>query len=169
MLLHKLRLQHGWSQEQLADLAGVSVRTVQRLEQGKPASIETLKSLGAVLNISFQDLRERPMDDTNAISTQQDQMQLSTQIQNDELIALRQIRKMRGFYIHLMQYLIVIPVLIAVNAYTYSDSEYPWAIWPAFGWGIGLLFHGLKVFNKIPFLGADWERQQVEKLLGRKL
>jgi transcriptional regulator with XRE-family HTH domain len=162
MLLHKLRLQHGWSQEQLADLAGVSVRTVQRLERGKPASVETLKSLGAVLNVPFHDLRIGHMDSTSKTDD-------TPPLPNDEVLALRQTRKLRGFYIHLMQYLIVIPVLIAVNAYTYSDSEYPWAVWPAFGWGIGLLFHGLKVFHKIPFLGADWERQQVEKMLGRKL
>jgi transcriptional regulator with XRE-family HTH domain len=29
-----LRSQHQWSQEQLADLSGLTVRTVQRLEAG---------------------------------------------------------------------------------------------------------------------------------------
>ena len=39
MLIQKLRLQRGWSQEQLAVLSGLSVRTIQRLERGKtPAS-----------------------------------------------------------------------------------------------------------------------------------
>lgn len=32
ILIQKLRLQHGWSQQQLADLSGLSVRTIQRLE-----------------------------------------------------------------------------------------------------------------------------------------
>jgi transcriptional regulator with XRE-family HTH domain len=61
MLVQKLRLQHGWSQEQLADLSGVSVRTIQRIEQGKPASAESLKNLGAVLDVPFQNLRNTEM------------------------------------------------------------------------------------------------------------
>lgn len=36
MLIQKLRLQRGWSQEQLADLSGLSVHTIQRLEEDKP-------------------------------------------------------------------------------------------------------------------------------------
>ena len=32
MLIQKLRLQHGWSQQQLADLSGLSMRTIQRLQ-----------------------------------------------------------------------------------------------------------------------------------------
>ncbi|MBR0868021.1 transcriptional regulator with XRE-family HTH domain [Bradyrhizobium diazoefficiens] len=48
MLIQKLRLQRGWSQEQLAQLSGLSVRTIQRLERGQPASNESLKALGAV-------------------------------------------------------------------------------------------------------------------------
>jgi len=45
MLIQKLRLQHGWSQQQLAELSGISVRTIQRIERGQPASTESLKSL----------------------------------------------------------------------------------------------------------------------------
>jgi transcriptional regulator with XRE-family HTH domain len=30
----QLRLQRAWSQEQLAELAGLSVRTIQRIENG---------------------------------------------------------------------------------------------------------------------------------------
>ncbi len=35
MLIQKLRLQRGWSQEDLAALSGLSVRTIQRLERGQ--------------------------------------------------------------------------------------------------------------------------------------
>ncbi|MEI2814828.1 MAG: helix-turn-helix transcriptional regulator [Burkholderiaceae bacterium] len=53
MLVQKLRLQRGWSQEQLAELSGLSVRTIQRIERGLPASTETLKSLASVFEIDF--------------------------------------------------------------------------------------------------------------------
>ncbi|MBS0529014.1 MAG: 2TM domain-containing protein, partial [Proteobacteria bacterium] len=33
----------------------------------------------------------------------------------------------------------------------------------------GILFHGLRVFDRIPFLNGEWERRQVEKYLGRNI
>ena len=57
MLVQKLRLQRGWSQEQLAELSGLSVRTIQRMERGLPASNETLKSLASVFEIEFSTLQ----------------------------------------------------------------------------------------------------------------
>lgn len=42
MLVQKLRLQRSWSQEQLAAVSGLSVRTIQRIERGQSASLETL-------------------------------------------------------------------------------------------------------------------------------
>jgi XRE family transcriptional regulator, regulator of sulfur utilization len=35
MIVRKLRLKRGWSQSQLAEMAGVTTRTIQRIEQGK--------------------------------------------------------------------------------------------------------------------------------------
>lgn len=58
MLIQKLRLQRGWSQQQLAEMSGLSTRTVQRLEAGKPASMESLKSLAAVFEVDFAHLQE---------------------------------------------------------------------------------------------------------------
>jgi transcriptional regulator with XRE-family HTH domain len=59
MLIQKLRLQRGWSQEQLADLSGLSVCTVQRFERGQPASVESLKALGAAFEVDFSALRSQ--------------------------------------------------------------------------------------------------------------
>jgi hypothetical protein len=39
----------------------------------------------------------------------------------------------------------------------------------ALGWGIGVLFHGLRVFERFSPFGADWEKKEVEKRLGRKI
>jgi len=156
MLIQKLRLQRGWSQEQLAELSGLSVRTVQRLERGQTASVESLKALGAAFEIDFSDLKEPEMSTT-----------MSQNVSADEALALAHVRKLRGFYIHLAQYVVVIGFLAIVNLAT--SRQYFWVIWPALGWGIGILFHGLRVFDKVPFLNGEWERQQVERYLGRKL
>ena len=53
-MIKKLRKQHHYSQEQLAILAGVSLRTIQRIESGHSASLETLKSLAAVFEIEIE-------------------------------------------------------------------------------------------------------------------
>jgi transcriptional regulator with XRE-family HTH domain len=53
MLVQKLRLQRGWSQQQLAELSGLNVRTIQRIEKGQEPSVESLKSLAAVFNVDF--------------------------------------------------------------------------------------------------------------------
>jgi transcriptional regulator with XRE-family HTH domain len=156
MLIQKLRLQRGWSQEQLAELSGLSVRTIQRLERGQPASVESLKALGAAFEVDFSALKEPDMNATTSQS-----------VSNDEVLALAHVRKLRGFYIHLAQYGIIIAFLTVVNLMT--SRHYYWVIWVALGWGVGILFHGLRVFDRVPFLSGQWERQQVEKYLGRKL
>jgi signal transduction histidine kinase len=49
-----------------------------------------------------------------------------------------------GFYTHLMSYLGVMAFLALINLFT---TRYPWFIWPALGWGIGLFAHYMAVFG----------------------
>ena len=58
MILKKLRYQHRWSQEQLAEMAGLSVRTIQRIEAGGKANAESLKSLAAVFEVNMSLLEQ---------------------------------------------------------------------------------------------------------------
>jgi transcriptional regulator with XRE-family HTH domain len=44
-----LRDTKGWTQETLAELAGVNVRTVQRLEEGQGASADTLRAVARAI------------------------------------------------------------------------------------------------------------------------
>jgi transcriptional regulator with XRE-family HTH domain len=50
------RQSRGWSQEQLAAAAGLGVRTIQRVESGSVASIESAKCLAAVFGVPFSRL-----------------------------------------------------------------------------------------------------------------
>ena len=61
ILVQKLRVQRGWSQEQLAELTGLSARTIQRIERGQNASVESLKAIAAVFKVDFSALREPDM------------------------------------------------------------------------------------------------------------
>jgi transcriptional regulator with XRE-family HTH domain len=56
--IKKLRLQRHWSQEQLAEMSGLSTRTIQRIESGQNADFETLKSLASVFEINLSSLNK---------------------------------------------------------------------------------------------------------------
>ena len=58
MILKRLRENKMWSQEQLAIMAGLSMRTIQRIERGQSASVESLKSLASVLEVSISTLEQ---------------------------------------------------------------------------------------------------------------
>lgn len=58
MIVKKLRKQNNWSQEQLATMSGLNVRTIQRVEGGQKASLETLKCLASVFNVDIERLTE---------------------------------------------------------------------------------------------------------------
>jgi transcriptional regulator with XRE-family HTH domain len=92
MLVQKLRLQRAWSQQQLAELSGLNVRTIQRIEKGQEPSVESLKSLAAVFNVDFLTLKEQGME--NVVNVSQSA---------EEILAFNQVRKLKGFFIHLVQ------------------------------------------------------------------
>lgn len=153
MHLRRLRLEKGWSQEQLADMAGISTRTLQRIERGANASPETLKCLAAVLEADFKNLQqETPMPDAD--------------FHKRELAALEYVRDIKGFYTHLITYLIATTILALFNLI--FTPGYFWVGWTYLGWGIGVLIHGLNVFELFSFFGPDWERRQVKKHLQRQ-
>jgi transcriptional regulator with XRE-family HTH domain len=51
-----LRIQRGWTQEQLAEIAGISSRTVQRAETANCASFDTVKAIAAAFETDFDQL-----------------------------------------------------------------------------------------------------------------
>ncbi|WP_315835947.1 2TM domain-containing protein [Bradyrhizobium prioriisuperbiae] len=166
MLVQKLRVRRGWSQEQLAELTGLSVRTIQRIERGQAASAESLKALASVFEIDFATLREPQMPATAESQISANHVG-ANDVSAEEALALAHVRKIKGFYMHIAQYALVMGVLTVVNLLIYPHRL--WVIWPALGWGIGLALHGLQTFDKIPFLNGAWEKRQVEKRLGREL
>ncbi|MCX7264921.1 MAG: helix-turn-helix domain-containing protein [Burkholderiales bacterium] len=156
MLVQKLRLQRGWSQQQLAELSGLNVRTIQRIEKGQEPSVESLKSLAAVFNVEFSTLKEQGM--VNVINESQSA---------EEILAFNQVRKLKGFYIHLAQYVLVVALLAVINVLTTPNRW--WVQWVIMGWGIGVFFHWLQISERFSLFGSTWEKEQVEKRLGRKL
>ena len=78
--------------------------------------------------------------------------------------AKEQVKKVKEFYGHLMSYCIVIPALAFINYFT-TSFYFPWVLFPAIGWGIGLLFHYSDAFGWHPILGKDWERKKIKQFM----
>ena len=152
MIVRKLRLARGWSQEELAQACGLSVRTVQRIERGQTPSLETRKALASVFETDI------------ALFTEEDAMLNTQSLSAEEEKAMLYVRDIKGFYNHLIIYCLVIGGLFLLN---FIRGSHLWAIWPALGWGIGIVIHGMNVFELCSFLGPKWEKRQIEKRLKR--
>lgn len=50
----------------------------------------------------------------------------------------------KGFRIHLLVFLLTIPVIWMI--WYFTNSTYTWALWQTAAWATGLLFHWLGVF-----------------------
>jgi len=48
-----------------------------------------------------------------------------------------------GFKIHAAVYAVVMTALIALNVslIAFTEADFPWAVFPLVGWGVGLTFH----------------------------
>jgi hypothetical protein len=110
--------------------------------------------LAAVFEVPLSDLQEE-----NAMKEQK--------VSAEEEEALNYVRELRGFYSHLIKYLVIVGFLFVLNILT--NPDYIWAKWVALGWGLGVCSHAMGVFEIGNFFGAGWEKKQVEKRLKRKL
>jgi transcriptional regulator with XRE-family HTH domain len=71
MLLDKskvksLRVQRGWTQQHLADVCDINVRTIQRLEKSGIASSETTTALASGLDVRASDILLNQIEPPNS-------------------------------------------------------------------------------------------------------
>ena len=78
------------------------------------------------------------------------------------LKAKEKVEKIKGFYSNLISYFIVIPILAYIN---YRTTDFPWAIFPALGWGFGVIAHGLDAYGYNPILGRNWEERKIKEFM----
>jgi len=79
--------------------------------------------------------------------------------------AKRHVEAIKGFYIHLAVFVLVLAVLFAVN---YAVGGPWWVQWAFLGWGVGIVGHAIGVFGRSPRLFEDWERRKLKKLMGER-
>ncbi|CAC9974813.1 histidine kinase [Flavobacterium sp. WLB] len=81
-------------------------------------------------------------------------------------LAKKKVESIKGFYGNLVAYILVNAILIFINLYT--SPKYLWFFWPLMWWGIGVVFHGLKVFEVFPVLGKDWEERKIKEFMEKE-
>jgi hypothetical protein len=80
--------------------------------------------------------------------------------------AKKRVEEIKGFYGNLTSYIVVNCVLFVINIVT--SPQYLWFFWTLLGWGIGVVFHGIKVFNYMPFIGKDWEERKIKEFMEKE-
>ncbi|RDW17584.1 histidine kinase [Oceanobacillus arenosus] len=85
-------------------------------------------------------------------------------MENEEkyLRAKKRVEDLKGFYQHLLSYILVNIMLFIINMVT--DPSYWWFIYPLMGWGIGLIAHAFSVYFD-GFMGADWEEKKIKEYM----
>ena len=80
--------------------------------------------------------------------------------------ARKRVEEIKGFYGNLIAYVVVNTGLLVLNLL--ATPKHLWFYWPLLWWGIGLVFHGLKVFNYMPFLGKAWEERKINEFMHKE-
>ena len=141
----QLRLQRAWSQEQLAEMAGLSVRTIQRIENGERPGLETLSALAAVFEVTVAEIGgEARREDAPG-------QEASLDLRIEEAKA------------RVLSVALVVCVLLAVlNRFT--NPQYYWSGWVALIWGALLVVRGLRLFVFGEWI-KNWRQARLQRLL----
>lgn len=136
--IKKMRLERHWSQDQLAEMSGLSIRTIQRIENGENAGLESLKSLAAVFEINITD---------------SDKNQEMEQIRKEE----EYVQNVKGFYklLAIAILSLVVPLVLAII----DSSNWNIFLWMIPSWLVLLGIYSLNVFD---FFGDEWKRKLIK-------
>lgn len=125
--IKRWREERMWSQEHLADLAGIGLRTVQRIENGDNASQDSVMALAAAFNVDVAAITIDP----EAEAAKSAQSSLKEKAATVRL----------SFWIHLASWVIGMAVFGAISI----GEGAPVMLWPAVWWTVGLISHGATI------------------------
>ncbi len=76
--------------------------------------------------------------------------------------AKEHVEAIKGFYGNLLAYCLVIPFLAWIN---YRTTDFPWVLFPALGWGVGVVTHGMEAYGYNPLWGKRWEERKIREFM----
>lgn len=154
MIIKEKRLEKGWSQAQLAEFCGLSLRTIQRIEKGSTPTVESMMALASVFESSISELSPDEGIDESSLS-------------EEESLAYEKVKGEKRFVLDLIAFLVFVP-LICLSNYLFA----PEAIWgglAALGWGTWLAISAFSTFDLSSIFSKSWEKRRLEKRLSRRL
>jgi hypothetical protein len=87
-------------------------------------------------------------------------------------IAFKRVKRIKGFYTHLLVFILVNAFIICGNYFGKRSENGVFWSWEtfstAFFWGIGLVAHGMSVFGRNIFFGDDWEEKKIQELIEKE-
>jgi len=148
--IRELRKQKYWSQDQLAQMSGLSIRTIQRIERDQKAGLESLKALSAVFDIEISELQREAVDAVGIITSEQ----------TDKVRKEAYAEGVKGLY-----KLMAVAIFTLVSTFIFVlDDTTSWGFigLMAVSWGVII---GVYAMNTFDLFGDDWKR----KLWARKI
>ncbi|MEG2578902.1 MULTISPECIES: helix-turn-helix domain-containing protein [Actinomycetes] len=127
----ELRRARGWTQERLAAESGITVRTVQRLEAGNDASLETISLVAKALEVPVGDLFKSVQ--TPKFSEAVDGLEARAQADQD-----RRDSATKGILAVFRGLGILVTFGTVILATTGNFGWYIWLLIPVY-WGVGQL------------------------------
>ncbi len=139
----KLRTEFKWSQEQVAEMSGLNVRTIQRIEKGEQASVETIKALNVLFEVDF-------VPDDNA------------EIINQAKAEEKYIQNLKGMYklIAVGILSLLLPLYQAIMGSTWKTF-----LWVLFSWIVIIIIYSIGRFD---FFDENWKQRMIKKKFGSK-
>ncbi|MCE7995605.1 MAG: helix-turn-helix domain-containing protein [Roseivirga sp.] len=139
--IKRLRVERHWSQEQLAEMSGLSVRTIQRIENGDNAGMESLKALASVFEVDL---------------SASDKAREVEQARKEEAY----VQSLKGLY-KLMAVAVFSLLFPFITGLQNSD-------WGAFGWMLlsWVIILGAYSINSFDLFGERWRQRVIKKKFG---
>ncbi|UTW56277.1 helix-turn-helix domain-containing protein [Kordiimonas sp. SCSIO 12610] len=168
--VYQLRREKGWSQERLAQISDVSVRTIQRIEAGQSAGMETLNCLAAVFEVDVKTLMP-----TNSFN---DDIHPKTKTEKDSAMHTiedvknienkhRVIQKSEEYMNHIKAFklnafcaLLILPALWFVNEWL--SPQFYWITIVAVFWGIAMIIHAITIKTLYGAFNLKWHKAEIE-------
>lgn len=135
--IRAMRVEKGWSQENLAALAGVSVRTIQRIETRGVISLESRMALASAFGIDVKalSLQARPQTQVPAKAPAPEPApDYATGMARAPAAGRARMRPWG-------MYMLVCGGLVAIDLYPHSGVS--WSMYPLAVWGSVLLLRSL--------------------------
>ena len=86
-------------------------------------------------------------------------------------LAMEKVKRIEGFYNHLLAYIIFNTIIILTNNHGKIGTSEFWSFQTfsvAFFWGIGLLAHWISVFGQHFIVSRNWEERKIKQLMEKE-